>query len=55
MKGKLGWFESVTEVDLTRCEKEEDVFGVLAELEYMPSLRSLSLPTSCMCGARGGR
>jgi hypothetical protein len=33
-------------VDLTRCE-EEDVSSVLAELESMPSLRSLTLPASC--------
>jgi hypothetical protein len=46
MKGKLGWFQSLTEVDLTYCE-EEDASGVLAELASMPSLRSLSLPSSC--------
>jgi hypothetical protein len=46
MVGKLGWYQSVTEVDLTRCE-EEDVSSVLAELESMPSLRSLTLPASC--------
>jgi hypothetical protein len=46
MVGKLGWYQSVTEVDLTGCE-EEDVSSVLAELESMPSLRSLTLPASC--------
>jgi hypothetical protein len=46
MVGKLGWYQSVTEVDLTRCE-EEDVSSVLAELGSMPSLRSLTLPASC--------
>jgi hypothetical protein len=46
MVGKLGWYQSVVEVNLTRCE-EEDVSGVLAELQSMPSLRSLSLPAIC--------
>jgi hypothetical protein len=48
MEGKLAWYQSVTEVDLTRgsCE-EEDVSGVLAELGSMPSLRRLKLPSSC--------
>jgi hypothetical protein len=46
MKGKLGWYQSVKEVDLTGCE-DEDVSGVLAELGSMPSLRSLLLPASC--------
>jgi hypothetical protein len=46
MEGKLGWYRSVTAVDLTRCEKK-DVSGVLAEVKRMPSLRSLSLPPSC--------
>jgi hypothetical protein len=46
MEGKLGWYESVTDVDLTGCE-EEDVSGVLAELGRMPSLRSLKLPGLC--------
>jgi hypothetical protein len=45
MQGKLGWFQSVTTVDLTRCEG--GVSGVLAELGSMPSLRSLTLPASC--------
>ena len=42
MEGKIGWFQSVTEVDLTDC------FGasaVLAELGSVPSL--CSLPSSC--------
>jgi hypothetical protein len=47
MKDKLGWYQSVTEVDLWRCEEEEDVSSVLAELASMPSLRSLVLPSSC--------
>jgi hypothetical protein len=46
MNGKLGWYQSVTEVDLTGCE-EEDVSAVLAELESMPCLRSLVLPSRC--------
>jgi hypothetical protein len=46
MTGKLGWYQSVTELDLTRCE-EDDVSVVLVELGSMPSLRSLSLPSSC--------
>jgi hypothetical protein len=45
MVGKLAWFESVTEVDLTSCG--DTVSGVLAELESIPSLRNLSLPASC--------
>ena len=47
MKDKLGWYQSVTEVDLTGCEEEEDTSYVLAELASMPSLRSLSLPAIC--------
>ena len=49
MVGKLGWFQSVTEVDLTRCEG--GVPGTLAELESMLSLRSLTLPSSCAARA----
>jgi hypothetical protein len=45
MGGKLGWFESVTVVNLTRCG--ESASGVLAELRSMPSLRKLGLPASC--------
>jgi hypothetical protein len=44
--GGEAWFESVIEVDLTACVYV-DVSGVLAELEGMPSLRSLVLPASC--------
>jgi hypothetical protein len=44
MSGKLGWYQGVVEVDLTGCE---DASGVLAELESMPSFRSLKLPASC--------
>jgi hypothetical protein len=45
MQGKLSWYQSVTEVDLTGCES--GVCGPLAELASMPSLRSLKLPASC--------
>jgi hypothetical protein len=45
MEGKLGWFESVTVVDLRGCENGGA--GVLPELRSMPSLRSLVLPASC--------
>jgi hypothetical protein len=46
MQGKLGWYQSVLEVDLTGCE-EEDASRVLAGLRSLPSLRSLKLPASC--------
>ena len=39
MEGKLGWFESVTEVNLLDCG--ESPSAVLAELRSMPSLRDL--------------
>jgi hypothetical protein len=45
MEGKLGWFESVTEVYLVDCG--ESASAVLAELRSMPSLRTLTLPASC--------
>ena len=45
MVGKMGLFESVTEVDLTGWLYV--VPGPLAELRNMPSLRSLSLPSCC--------
>jgi hypothetical protein len=45
MEGKLGWLQSVTELNLTACE--DGVCGPLVELQIMPSLRSLSLPASC--------
>jgi hypothetical protein len=45
MEGKLGWFESVTMVDLLDCA--ESASAVLAELRSMPSLRTLVLPASC--------
>jgi hypothetical protein len=45
MEGKLDWYQSVVEVDLTGCE-EDAGSGVLAELGSMPSLRSLMLPAS---------
>jgi hypothetical protein len=41
MAGKLGWYQSVMELNLINCE-EEDASGVLAELGSMPSLRSLA-------------
>jgi hypothetical protein len=45
MEGKLGWFESVTMVNLLHCG--ESASAVLAELRSMPSLRTLTLPASC--------
>jgi hypothetical protein len=45
MEGKLGWFESVTVVDL--LDGGESASAVLAELRSMPSLRTLWLPASC--------
>jgi hypothetical protein len=45
MEGKLGWLQSVTELNLTECQ--DGVCGPLVELQIMPSLRSLSLPASC--------
>jgi hypothetical protein len=48
MEGNLGLFESVTEVDLTRCELN-GACGPLSELGSMPSLRSRSLPSSWAC------
>ena len=59
VEGKLGFFESVTEVDLTDCGflvgrtcvrgvlRRPWCAEVLAELRSMPSLRSLKLPLSC--------
>jgi hypothetical protein len=45
MQGKVSWFKSLTELDLTSCG--DTVSGVLAELRSMPSLRILWLPASC--------
>jgi hypothetical protein len=45
LEGKLGWLQSVTELNLTECQ--DGVCGPLVELQIMPSLRSLSLPASC--------
>jgi hypothetical protein len=45
MAGKIAWYQSVTELNLTDCEN--GVPGDLAELQSMPSLRSLVLPASC--------
>jgi hypothetical protein len=50
MQGKLSWFKSLTELDLTSCG--DTVSGVLAELQSMPCLRSLTLPQE-LCGVRG--
>jgi F-box/leucine-rich repeat protein 14 len=46
MEGKLSWYQSVMEVDLTYCEAEA-ASGVLAELRSLPSLRNLKLPARC--------
>jgi hypothetical protein len=46
-EGQAGLVPERGGVNLTRCEEEEDVSGVLAELGSMPSLRSLELPSSC--------
>jgi hypothetical protein len=46
MEGKLGWYQSVTEVELLHGD-EGSISGVLAELGSMPSLRSLKLPSWC--------
>jgi hypothetical protein len=46
MEGKMKWFPSVKEVDLTRCE-DDSSSGVLVELRSMPSLRTLKLPAIC--------
>jgi hypothetical protein len=45
MQGKLSWYQSVTEVDLTGCENY--VCGPLAELASISCLRSLKLPARC--------
>jgi Leucine-rich repeat (LRR) protein len=45
MQGKLSWFKSLTELNLWRCG--DTVSGVLLELQSMPCLRSLELPSSC--------
>jgi hypothetical protein len=45
MEGKLGWFESVTVVNILNCG--ESASAVLAELRSMPSLRNLLLPATC--------
>jgi len=46
MEGKMHWFQSVTMVDLWRCE-EEGISSCLTELRSMPSLHTLKLPASC--------
>jgi hypothetical protein len=43
--GKLSWFKSLTELNLASCG--DTVSGVTVELQSMPCLRSLSLPSSC--------
>jgi hypothetical protein len=45
MQGKLSWFKSLTELYLRDCGNT--VSGVMVELQSMPCLRSLSLPSSC--------
>jgi hypothetical protein len=45
MQGKLSWFKSVTELDLVGCG--DTASGVMVELQSMPCLRSLWLPSSC--------
>jgi hypothetical protein len=45
MQGKLSWFKSLTELYLVDCG--DSVSGVMAELQSMPCLRSLELPSSC--------
>jgi hypothetical protein len=46
MEGKMKWFPSVKEVDLTWCD-EALISVVLVELRSMPSLRILKLPAIC--------
>jgi hypothetical protein len=45
MQRKLSWFKSLTELNLRDCG--DTVSGVLVELESMPCLRILELPSSC--------
>ena len=45
MEGKLGWFQSVTRVDLLNCV--EGISSSLTELRSLPSLHALVLPASC--------
>jgi hypothetical protein len=45
MQGKLSWFKSLTELYLRGCG--DTVSGVMVELQSMPCLRSLTLPSSC--------
>jgi hypothetical protein len=45
MQGKLSWFKSLTELELVGCG--DTVSGVMVELQSMPCLRSLWLPSSC--------
>jgi hypothetical protein len=45
MQGKLSWFKSLTELYLRDCG--DTVSGVLVELESMPCLSILELPSSC--------
>jgi hypothetical protein len=45
MQGKVSWFKSLTELNLVYCG--HTVSSVLVELQSMPCLRSLSLPSSC--------
>jgi hypothetical protein len=45
MQGKLSWFKSLTELNLVYCG--DTVSGMMVELQSMPCLRSLTLPSSC--------
>jgi hypothetical protein len=45
IQGKLSWFKSLTVLDLRGCG--DTVSGVMVELQSMPCLRSLELPSSC--------
>ena len=47
MEGKLGWFPSVTTVNLLNCEEVADISSNLVELRSLPSLHTLTLPASC--------
>ena len=48
MEGKWGWFQSVTEVDLTECEPSMSVVQLnLHWVRSLPSLHTLHLPVSC--------
>jgi hypothetical protein len=50
MKGKIGWFPSVTELHMEE-DYDGDFSSPLVELVSLPSLRSLSLPSSYAASA----